>query len=245
MTPFPARTIRKIVALGFVFLSSFTVSVTLAVQPPGSPTTRFLFTRDFEAWRYVATEQQDEIVLAVELPSAGRAALKSYIQANELLAPELFAQQELVQATVVFKRALPLDRLPILIMEAYEQVEEFSLRVRGGQQERITVFGVPGDDQLIEPEPLARILKEIEEKTGRTDLQGVTNVTLILNASQYQALISSSEVRFVDIIPAAARADYERNPAPDATATHINVISAAIYWYHENLDDEQLSATLP
>lgn len=238
MIPTSTRMIRTGLLLGLVFLASFSVSVVLAAQPTGSATTRPLFKRDFADWSYVATEQDGTIVLAVELPDRGRDALNRYARANEALASELFAQQGLVQATVVFKRPLPLDRLPLAIIEAHGHITEFSLRVRGGQNDRVTVFGVPGTAQLVEQDQLASILVEIEEKTGRAELQGMTSVTLTLDETQYQILSSSPEVRFVDLAPAAAKADYERNPAPDAVTGPITVIPAATFWYHENLDDK-------
>jgi hypothetical protein len=230
------RTIRTVFLLGLVFLASFSLSAALAAQPIGSTTTRPLVKREFTDWSYVATEQDSMVVLAIELPDQGRTALNRYARASHSLAPELFAQQEFVQATVVFERPLTTDRLPALILEAREQITEFSFRVRGGQNERITVFGVPGSNQLVEPDQLTSILKEIEVKMGRADLRGMTNLTMTLNEAQYQILKDSSAVRLVDLIPAAAKADYERNPSLDGAATQISVIPAAIFWYHESLD---------
>lgn len=238
MTSTSTRIVRTAVLLSLTFFASFGVSVAFAGQPSRPTGTEILLTRDFGSWKYVASKQGDGVVLSVELPDKGQKALKDYAQASSILASELFTQQDTVQATVVFKRALPIGRLPTQIVEARERISEFSLRVGGGQNDRITVFGVPGQSQIIEPEQLTLVLAQIKEKTGRADLQGITSLTLTLNLSQYQELINNPEIRFIDVIPAAAKADYERSQSADVTATQLNVIPAAVYWYHEDLNGE-------
>jgi len=216
-----------------IFGVSFTVSAAQVGPRTGSASANIVAERDFGSWKYVATKEQNGVAIAVELTQKDHKGLKSYMLANAQLATQLFQQHPSLEGRVVFKRPAQEQDLPKTIQSAQSQVKGYELRVRGGKNEKFTVFGVPSTSSFLPQDLLTPMLADIATKSGRADLKGFTTITMSMSAAQYQELIAAPNVLFVDIAPAAAVDDYQQSLSSSTGAESITTSPAPAYWYQE------------
>ncbi|MFL5801191.1 MAG: hypothetical protein ACJ8CR_05555 [Roseiflexaceae bacterium] len=155
------------------------------------------------------------------------------MQANAELAASLFQQHNSLEGRVVFKRPVREQELPQTVQAAQSQVKGYELRVRGGKNEKFTIFGAPSTNEFLQQDLLTYMVADIKAKSGRADLKGFTTIAMSMSAAQYQELMTSPNVLFVDIVPAAAVEDYQRSYGNPAEAEPITTSPAPAYWYQE------------
>jgi hypothetical protein len=78
---------------------------------------------------------------------------------------------------------------------------------------------------------------DIEHKTGGAELKGFTNITMTMTARQYQELMKSPHVLFVDVIPAVAVEKARQTFGRALQGKPVITQYAPTYWYHEEAID--------
>lgn len=217
------------ILLTLTFAVSATSSYALANSSSSNNKTRTLFTKQFDTWSYTAFEEQDSIVLDIELPATNTQSLEKYARANEELARSLFSEQDEIEANIIFKRPLKSSALPQIMNEHRDQIQDISFRVKSGKGERITVFGTPGEYEVIDSQEMGYILQQINEKMGYADFIGATNINMLINEEQYDALLSHPNVRMIEVVAYASKKDYMDN---NSSSTEISINPAPTYWYY-------------
>ena len=236
----PGTSLRKVglcLLMVAIFSISFTVSAAQMASRTDATSTNIVAQRDFGSWRYVATKEQGGIMIAAELTQKDQKGLESYMLANAELAARLFQQHTSLEGRIVFKRPVLEQELPKTVQVAQSQVRGYELRVKGGKNEKFTIFGAPSTNEFLPQDLLATMLADITAKSDRADLKGFTTLTMSMSAAQYRQLVTAPNVLFVDIVPAAVVDDYQRSLGNSAGSASIATSLAPAYWYHEEAID--------
>lgn len=160
--------------------------------------------------------------------------MRSYIQSNEQSARRLFQQRATVEARVVFTRPLGESELPATLRAARGAVTAYELRLLGPRGERFTVFGRPDPNAFLRMDKVRFFQEALRSKVGVTELKGFVNVTLSVDARQFEALSREADVLLVDVGPAAAIEHLTSTFGARVANKRISASYAPTYWYYED-----------
>jgi hypothetical protein len=226
-------------AIPALFIISFIVSAAASPMPESrsSNKTKVLDQSHFDAWNYLLTDQDAVIVVDVELNRKDNVGLRQYMQANAEMVADLFKEQSVVEGRVVFRQPIRENQLPTMVSQHQDQVSAYELRIKGAKGEKFTILGAPDTIAFLPQDMIASFQHDIEHKTGGAELKGFTNITMTMTARQYQELMKSPHVLFVDVIPAVAVEKARQTFGRALQGKPVITQYAPTYWYHEEAID--------
>lgn len=228
-----------VIILLLLTLAALTAAVTTP-RGQGEPSLSQVVAEEDEGlWSYRVVRERDGLVsVAIELASGEQAAIDAYAAAVAHAAPELFAQQKEVEGLVIFRRPLPAEELPPAILANKGRVVTYSLRWISADGERVTIFGMPSENEFLPRDQLALQTEGTSQMEGAGELRGFMVVTMRLDQALYDVLSKEPDVFMVDVGPAVVIQEMKARGAMSRNGNSI-MTHPPIFWYLEDLEAAQ------
>jgi hypothetical protein len=150
----------------------------------------------------------------------------AYVEANERLASEVFAEpKRWVPVEVTFDRPLGIEAFRLLVAKADMKVDRYQLRGFDSDGWRVTLEGKPSGGILV-PE---NMLQEFADRAARRghpyELAGVYLVVGKINRAGYEVLSAADEVFLIDVTKLVTQKEIAREMNLTIPAEEIGVLS--------------------
>lgn len=229
-----------IVAVSATILGYMSTSFVQAQQQNRQvdPTEKPIAHKKFAKWGYEASQIDKAIYVRVLSDIKDKASLQSLLAEQRSNADALFASTPVVHAVVLLNQALDPDDLANFTSQYNLSVQSYTLLAQDRNDDYITFFGAPVDNNIFPKHILQSMVKNIEENQAtKLTLKGVVSIDVKLDTNAFKRLYEAGNVLGVDLTPALALHDLKSiskevgASLEDAERTdRISITSAPFYW---------------
>lgn len=208
-------------------------------SPPVEP--EVLFSKITPSYRYdvIKTGPHSDINVNVDLQLTTRADLERYLRENEEKARALLHAEDVknIPVVITFNHPISTEELQKVQREYSVDIQSFEARVKGENNEKVTIGGVPDETGNISVE---RIFQEVLNPQRFPDQQfelvGVTSIEASLAKNDLTPLQKNPLTFVIDVLPAWIQInDTKDSPVFQEHHDRLDININDLYWAQEEL----------